>query len=222
MRAQLQALGYAIDWSREFATCRPDYYVHEQRMFVRLFKKGLAYRKKSVVNWDPVDQTVLANEQVIDGRGWRSGALVEKREIPQWFLQDHRLRAGTAGRPGHAAGLARRGQDHAAQLDRALAKGWRSSSTSKATNDPLTRVHHAPGHADGRRPSRDRRRASAGAARRRRTNPQLAAFIDECRHGGVVRSRNGDAGKARHRHRPRRDPSGHRRERCRSGSRTSC
>jgi leucyl-tRNA synthetase len=87
MRAQLQSMGYAIDWTREFATCRPDYYVHEQRMFVRLMKKGLAYRKNSVVNWDPVDQTVLANEQVIDGRGWRTGALVEKREIPQWFLK---------------------------------------------------------------------------------------------------------------------------------------
>ncbi len=87
MRGQLQSLGYAIDWSREFATCAPDYYVHEQRMFVRLMKKGLAYRRNSVVNWDPVDQTVLANEQVIDGRGWRSGAVVEKREIPQWFLK---------------------------------------------------------------------------------------------------------------------------------------
>jgi leucyl-tRNA synthetase len=87
MRAQLKTMGYAIDWSREFATCRPEYYVHEQRMFVRLMKNGLAYRKNSVVNWDPVDQTVLANEQVIDGRGWRSGAVVEKREIPQWFLR---------------------------------------------------------------------------------------------------------------------------------------
>ena len=87
MRGQLATLGYAIDWTREFATCRPDYYVHEQRMFVRLFKKGIAYRKQSVVNWDPVDQTVLANEQVIDGRGWRTGAIVEKREIPQWFLK---------------------------------------------------------------------------------------------------------------------------------------
>ncbi|MEN1940286.1 leucine--tRNA ligase [Luteimonas sp. MJ174] len=87
MRGQLKMLGYAIDWSREFATCSPDYYVHEQRMFTRLMKKGLAYRRNAVVNWDPVDQTVLANEQVIDGRGWRSGALVEKREIPQWFLR---------------------------------------------------------------------------------------------------------------------------------------
>ncbi|RZZ82778.1 leucine--tRNA ligase [Pseudoxanthomonas winnipegensis] len=87
MREQLKSLGYAIDWTREFATCAPEYYVHEQRMFTRLLRKGLAYRKASVVNWDPVDQTVLANEQVIDGRGWRSGALVEKREIPQWFLR---------------------------------------------------------------------------------------------------------------------------------------
>ncbi|WP_417472747.1 leucine--tRNA ligase [Luteimonas mephitis] len=87
MRAQLKTMGYAIDWSREFATCSPDYYVHEQRLFVHLLKKGLAYRRNSVVNWDPVDQTVLANEQVIDGRGWRTGALVEKREIPQWFLK---------------------------------------------------------------------------------------------------------------------------------------
>ncbi|MES2858888.1 MAG: leucine--tRNA ligase, partial [Pseudomonadota bacterium] len=87
MRRQLQTMGYAIDWSREFATCKPDYYMHEQRMFVRLLKKGIAYRRNSVVNWDPIDQTVLANEQVIDGRGWRTGALVEKREIPQWFLR---------------------------------------------------------------------------------------------------------------------------------------
>ena len=87
MKQQLRAMGYAIDWSREFATCSPDYYVHEQRMFVQLMKRGLAYRKNAVVNWDPVDQTVLANEQVIDGRGWRTGALVEKREIPQWFLK---------------------------------------------------------------------------------------------------------------------------------------
>ena len=87
MRAQLQSLGYAIDWSREFATCKPDYYIHEQRMFVRLLKKGVAYRKNSVVNWDPVDQTVLANEQVIDGRGWRSGALIEKREIPMYYFK---------------------------------------------------------------------------------------------------------------------------------------
>lgn len=87
MKTQLKRMGFAYDWSREFATCTPEYYEHEQRMFTRLFKKGLVYRKNSVVNWDPVDQTVLANEQVENGRGWRSGALVEKREIPQWFLK---------------------------------------------------------------------------------------------------------------------------------------
>ncbi len=87
MRSQLKSLGYAIDWSREFATCKPDYYRWEQLMFTRLLKKGMAYRKNAVVNWDPIDQTVLANEQVVDGRGWRSGAVVEKREIPQWFLK---------------------------------------------------------------------------------------------------------------------------------------
>jgi leucyl-tRNA synthetase len=87
MREQLKRLGFAYDWSRELATCRPEYYRWEQWLFTRLLKKGLAYKKTAVVNWDPVDQTVLANEQVIDGRGWRSGALVERREVPQWFLR---------------------------------------------------------------------------------------------------------------------------------------
>lgn len=87
MREQLKRLGFAYDWTREVTTCRPEYYRWEQQMFTRLMKKGLVYRKNSVVNWDPVDQTVLANEQVIDGKGWRSGATVEKREIPQWFLK---------------------------------------------------------------------------------------------------------------------------------------
>jgi len=87
MRGQLKRLGFAYDWRRELATCSPDYYRWEQWFFLRLFEKGLVYKANSVVNWDPVDQTVLANEQVIDGRGWRSGALVERREIPQWFLK---------------------------------------------------------------------------------------------------------------------------------------
>jgi leucyl-tRNA synthetase len=87
MKEQLQRLGFAYDWDRELATCDPDYYKWEQWLFTRLVDKGLAYRKTATVNWDPVDQTVLANEQVIDGKGWRSGAVVEKRNIEQWFLR---------------------------------------------------------------------------------------------------------------------------------------
>ncbi|MGV3592432.1 MAG: leucine--tRNA ligase [Gammaproteobacteria bacterium] len=87
MRGQLQQLGYAYDWERELATCHPDYYRWEQWFFTRLFEKGLVYKKEAEVNWDPIDQTVLANEQVVDGKGWRSGAVVERRKIPQWFLK---------------------------------------------------------------------------------------------------------------------------------------
>ncbi|AYQ55780.1 Leucine--tRNA ligase [Bathymodiolus thermophilus thioautotrophic gill symbiont] len=87
MKTQLTQLGFGYDWSREIATCHPDYYRWEQWLFVKLFKKGLVYKKNAIVNWDPVDQTVLANEQVIDGRGWRSDALIEKKEISQWFMR---------------------------------------------------------------------------------------------------------------------------------------
>ena len=87
MREQLKQLGFALDWSREFATCDPAYYGHEQALFLDLFEAGLVYRKQSEVNWDPVDMTVLANEQVIDGKGWRSGATVERRKLAQWFLK---------------------------------------------------------------------------------------------------------------------------------------
>jgi len=87
MKSQLRRLGFALDWSREFATCDPEYYGHEQALFLKLYEAGLVYRKESEVNWDPVDMTVLANEQVIDGRGWRSGAVVERRKLSQWFLK---------------------------------------------------------------------------------------------------------------------------------------
>ena len=87
MRSQLKSMGLSIDWKREIATCHPDYYKHEQLFFLELYKKGLAYKKESLVNWDPVDLTVLANEQVIDGRGWRSGAPVEQKNLSQWFLK---------------------------------------------------------------------------------------------------------------------------------------
>src|SRR5699024_8440555 len=87
MKSQMKAMGLAIDWSREICACDPDYYRWNQWLFLKMLEKGIAYRKTQVVNWDPVDQTVLANEQVIDGRGWRSGALVEKREIPGYYLR---------------------------------------------------------------------------------------------------------------------------------------
>ena len=87
MRAQLKRIGLSLDWSREFATCDPEYYHQQQKLFLEFYKAGLVYRKKSNVNWDPVDNTVLANEQVIDGRGWRSGAIVEQRELSQWFFR---------------------------------------------------------------------------------------------------------------------------------------
>ena len=87
MRSQLKVMGFSLDWEREIATCHPEYYKHEQSFFIDLFNQGLAYKKESEVNWDPVDQTVLANEQVIDGRGWRSGAMVQKKSLSQWFLK---------------------------------------------------------------------------------------------------------------------------------------
>ncbi len=87
MKTQLKQLGFGYDWNRELATCRPEYYKWEQWFFTKLYEKGLVYKKNATVNWDPVDQTVLANEQVVDGRGWRSGAIVERKEIPQWFIK---------------------------------------------------------------------------------------------------------------------------------------
>jgi len=87
MKGQMQSMGLAIDWSREIATCTPEYYKWNQWLFLKMLEKGIAYKKTGTVNWDPVDQTVLANEQVIDGRGWRSGALVEKREIPMYYMR---------------------------------------------------------------------------------------------------------------------------------------
>ncbi|MBX3725604.1 MAG: leucine--tRNA ligase [Xanthomonadales bacterium] len=183
MRGQLQALGYAIDWSREFATCRPDYYVHEQRMFVRLFRKGLVYRKNAQVNWDPVDQTVLANEQVIDGRGWRSGALVEKREIPQWFLKitayAQELLDGLDtldGWPEPVKTMQRNwigrseGLEIAFQVE-ALAEPLRVFTTRPDTLMGATYLAVAAEHPVAQW-------AAAG-------NPALADFIAQCRKGGV-------------------------------------
>ena len=87
MKKQLKKLGLSVDWNSEISTCEPDYYKFEQKMFLDFLKNDLAYRKEAVVNWDPVDNTVLANEQVVDGKGWRTGAVVEKRKLSQWFLR---------------------------------------------------------------------------------------------------------------------------------------
>ncbi|AKC85935.1 leucine--tRNA ligase [Pseudoxanthomonas suwonensis] len=187
MRGQLKSLGYAIDWSREFATCSPDYYVHEQRMFTRLMRKGLAYRKNSVVNWDPVDQTVLANEQVIDGRGWRSGALVEKREIPQWFLRitdyAQELLDGLDGLPGWPESVKTmqrnwigRSEGLEIRFDVVDAAGSALEPLTVFTTRPDTLMGVTFVSIASEHPLAQKVAAS---------NPALAAFLEELKHGGV-------------------------------------
>ena len=183
MRTQLQAMGYAIDWTREVTTCRPDYYRWEQLMFTRLFRQGIVYRKNSVVNWDPVDQTVLANEQVVDGRGWRSGAIVEKREIPQWFLKitdyAQQLLDGLDtldGWPDAVKTMQRNwiGRSEGLEIDFAVPgrdAALRVFTTRPDTLMGVTYVAVAAEHPLATQ-------AAVG-------NPALAAFIEDCRHGGV-------------------------------------
>ena len=184
MRAQLQTMGYAIDWSREFATCQPDYYVHEQRMFVRLFKQGLAYRKKSVVNWDPVDQTVLANEQVIDGRGWRTGAVVEKREIPQWFLKitayaDELLKGLDAlpGWPDAVKTMQRNWIGRSEGLEISFAIEDEIAPVRVFTTRPDTLMGVTFLSIAAEHPL---------ALKAASTDPRIQQFIEDCRHGGVA------------------------------------
>jgi leucyl-tRNA synthetase len=188
MRGQLQSLGYAIDWSREFATCRPEYYRWEQLMFTRLMKKGLAYRKNAVVNWDPVDQTVLANEQVIDGRGWRSGALVEKREIPQWFLKitdyAQELLDGLDTLPGwpDAVKTMQRnwiGRSEGLEIHFAVehsAEEMEAEPLTVFTTRPDTLMGVTFVSIAGEHPL---------ALKAAKSDPKLAAFLDELKHGGV-------------------------------------
>ncbi|MBU6246733.1 MAG: leucine--tRNA ligase [Xanthomonadaceae bacterium] len=183
MRGQLKSLGYAIDWSREFATCHPDYYVHEQRMFVRLMKKGLAYRRNSVVNWDPVDQTVLANEQVIDGRGWRTGALVEKREIPQWFLKitdyAQELLDGLdtlPGWPDAVKTMQRNWIGRSEGLEIHFGVDGEAEPLTVFTTRPDTLMGVTFVSIAGEHPL---------AVKAAESNPELAAFLAELRQGGV-------------------------------------
>ena len=174
MRAQLQSMGLSLDWSREIATCDPSYYKHQQRLFLDFLAAGLVARKKSKVNWDPVDQTVLANEQVIDGRGWRSGAVVEQRELTQWFFKITDYSDDLLDKPRPSRSLAGKGPSHAAQLDRALggpsgALRRRSLDAGRArrrSGDERARdLYDASGHAVRREIHGDRARPSAGRRR---------------------------------------------------------
>ncbi|NKJ23525.1 leucine--tRNA ligase [Dyella sp. SG609] len=183
MRGQLQRMGFAYDWTREFATCRPEYYRWEQLMFTRLMKKGLAYRKNAVVNWDPVDQTVLANEQVVDGRGWRSGALVEKREIPQWFLKitdyAQELLDGLdtlPGWPDAVKTMQRNWIGRSEGLEIHFAVEGEAEPLTVFTTRPDTLMGVTFVSIAGEHPL---------ALKAAQGNGELASFLDELRHGGV-------------------------------------
>nr|MBA2490762.1 leucine--tRNA ligase [Gammaproteobacteria bacterium] len=182
MRAQLKRLGFGYDWARELATCRPEYYRWEQWFFLRLLEKGLVYKKKAAVNWDPVDRTVLANEQVIDGRGWRSGATVERREIPQWFLKiidyaDQLLDDldALADWPAQVLAMQRNwiGKSEGVEIRFPYDEGALKVFTTRAdTLMGATYVAVAAEH--------------PLAARAARVDPKVAAFIEACRKRGVT------------------------------------
>ena len=162
------------------ATCRPDYYRWNQWLFLRMLEKGIAYRKTGTVNWDPVDQTVLANEQVIDGRGWRTGALVEKREIPMYYLAHH---ATTRTSCSTRSTSCRAGPSACALMQAnwiGRSEGVEIEFAVGGRRQPLRHLHDASRHAAGRHLHGRRGRASAGAAAAA-GNPALRPFIDECR-----------------------------------------
>jgi leucyl-tRNA synthetase family protein len=191
MKQQLKSLGFAIDWRRELATCTPEYYKWNQWLFLRMLEKGVAERKTQVVNWDPVDQTVLANEQVIDGRGWRTGAVVEKREIPGYYLKitdyadellgdldelsgwPERVKLMQANWIGKSTGV-RFAFKHDIADDNGLigdGKLWvfttRADTIMGVTFCAVAAEHPLALHAA-------------------KTNPELAAFIEKCKHGSVM------------------------------------
>ena len=184
MRKQFKQLGYSFDWQREISTCDPEYYRWEQWLFIQLYKKGLVYKKKAVVNWDPVDQTVLANEQVIDGKGWRSGATVERREIPQWFFKItayaeellHDLDQLT-GWPQQVRTMQRNwiGRSEGANISFRIADSDESLTIFTTRADTIMGVSYlaiAPEHP-----------LALTAAK---TNPELHQFIEACRHTKVA------------------------------------
>ena len=191
MKQQLKSLGFAIDWSRELATCTPEYYKWNQWLFLRMLEKGIAERKTQVVNWDPVDQTVLANEQVIDGRGWRTGALVEKREIPGYYLKitdyadellsdldelqgwPERVKLMQANWIGKSTGVRFAFKHDIADDGQLINDGklWvfttRADTIMGVTFCAVAAEHPLALHAA-------------------RSNPELAAFIEKCKHGSVM------------------------------------
>ncbi|HVN45790.1 MAG TPA: leucine--tRNA ligase [Steroidobacteraceae bacterium] len=191
MRAQLKSLGFAIDWSREVATCDPGYYRWNQWLFLRMLEKGLAYRKTGVVNWDPVDQTVLANEQVIEGRGWRTGALVEKREIPMYYLNitryaDELLEAldTLSGWPERVRVMQANwiGRSEGCEIAFPYAEDAAAvAGTAGVVRVFTTRADTLFG-ATFLAVAAEHPLASAAA----RASPRLAAFIEECRRGSVI------------------------------------
>jgi leucyl-tRNA synthetase len=179
MRGQMNRLGYAYDWSREIMTCRPEYYRWEQWLFTKMFEKGLVYRKNSIVNWDPVDQTVLANEQVIDGRGWRSDALVERREIPQWFMKITAYADELLQELNHMPGW----PDSVKTMQRnwiGRSEGVELSFTVAGESEPLTVFTTRPDTLFGvtyMAVAAEHPLAEKAAA----SNPAVAAFIRECK-----------------------------------------
>jgi leucyl-tRNA synthetase len=191
MRAQLKSLGFAIDWKREVATCDPEYYHWNQWLFLRMREQGLAYRKTGVVNWDPVDQTVLANEQVIDGRGWRTGAPVEKREIPMYYLNITRYADELLQALGALEGWPER--------VRVMQSNWIGKSEGCDIAFPYAPdTVRAVGSAGALKVFTTRADTLFGATfmaiaaehpvalAAARTDAKLAAFIEECRHGSVI------------------------------------
>ncbi len=184
MRKQLRSLGFAIDWDRELATCTPEYYRWNQWLFLRMLEKGLAYKTTGVVNWDPVDQTVLANEQVIDGRGWRTGALIEKREIPMYYLRitayAEELLAGLEGLPGWPERVKAMqanwiGRSEGVEVGFPYADGSGVLTVFTTRADTLMGATYCAVAAE-------HPLATRAASR----NPELARFVDECRHGSVM------------------------------------
>src|SRR6202167_5183878 len=189
MKAQLKSMGLSLDWSREIATCDPHYYKHQQAMFLDFLQAGLVERRKSKVNWDPVDHTVLANEQVIDGRGWRSGAPVEQRELTQWFFKitkysDELLTAidGLDRWPDRVRVMQRNWIGRSEGLHIRFALDPATTPNGETELEVFTTRHDTIFGVKFMAGARDHPLATAAAAK----NPALAGFIAECKRHGTA------------------------------------